>query len=205
MDNLNSFISVIGIVGVQFALMGGIIAIVIGIVYWQRQNQRRAWGELAALTGLQMEEGSWWTPARVTGTYRGRSLTLDTFTRGSGKHRHTYTRVTLFVNNTANVYLALYEENLFTKIGKFFGMEDVQVGDEDIDRRFRIKSKPETFAAKVMLNSQLRGQLLEARQLNVEADGREITFEQLGLLTETDYLKFIFDLLSSLADQVERG
>jgi len=83
-------------------------------------------------------------------------------------------------------------------------MQDVQIGDEDMDRRFIIKSKPENFAASLLTAGGLRQKLLEARSLNIELDGRELHFEQIGLLTNVDYLRSVFDLLSDVAGAVER-
>ena len=198
-------LAIFGVCLLQILFFVGIFALVFGIVYFSRQAQQRAWGELAARTGLTFEPGRFFGPVpHVTGTYRSRPLTLDTFTRGSGKHQHTYTRIVLYVDNPANVYLALYQESVFSKIGKFFGMADIQIGDEEVDRRFIIKSKPESFAASLFTSISLRQQLLQARVLNVEADGRELTFEQVGLLNDVEYLKFLFDLLCQLAERVEQ-
>ena len=201
----------IGLFALQCLFFVGIIALALGVAYFNRRAQERAWREVGERTGLTFEPGTAYlgglvrTPPRVTGTYRRHPLTLDTFTRGSGKSRTTYTRLVLFVNNAANVYLALYQESVFSKIGKFFGMQDIQVGDEEVDRRFIIKSKPESFAAGLFTGISLRERLLQARVLNVEVDGRELTFEQVGVLTDVDYLKFLFDLLTELAEAVERA
>ena len=128
----------------------------------------------------------------------------DTFTRGAGKSRQTYTRIVLFVNNQTSAYLALYQESVFSKIGKFFGMQDVQVGDEDFDRRFIIKSRPENYVVGLLMTGDLRQKLLEARSVNIELDGRELHFEQIGFLTKQDYLRSVFDLLSDVAGAIER-
>jgi hypothetical protein len=203
--NWGETVGVLGLCALQFLFFAGLIGLALGIAYYQRRAQRQAWGELAARTGLTLEANGWFTPLRVTGTYRGHALTLDTFTRGSGKSRTTYTRLIVFVNNQANVYLALYQESVFSKMGKFFGMEDVQTGDEEVDRRFIVKSRPESFARSVFTSIGLREKLLQARVLNVEVDGRELTFEQAGLLTEAEYLKFLLDLFCELAERVERA
>jgi hypothetical protein len=203
---LSEMLAVWGIILLECAFFVGIVALAVGVGYYSRQAQQKAWGELAARTGLTFEAGGFFGPApRVSGTYRGHALTLDTFTRGSGKSRTTYTRIVLFVNNAANIYLALYQEGVFSKIGKFFGMQDIQIGDEEIDRRFIIKSKPESFAAGLFTSISLRQQVLQTRTLNVEVDGRELTFEQVGVLKDVDYLKFLFDLLSDVAERVERA
>ena len=191
---------------IQALFFVGLLALVFGIVYFRRQAQQKAWSDLATQTGLTFEPGGFFGPVpRVTGIHRGHTLTLDTFTRSSGKHRTTYTRIVLFVDNPANIYLALYQESMFSKIGKFFGMADIQIRDEEVDRRFIIKSKPENFAASLFTSISLRQQFLQARVINVEVDGRELTFEQVGLLNDVEYLKFLFDLLCQLAERVEQA
>lgn len=204
MENLSSLLFPALFFG-QCAFMLGMVALGVGMAYASRQARAKAWGELARRTGLALEQGSFFVPPRLTGGYRGHSLTLDTFTRGSGKSSNTYTRIVIFVNNQANIYLALYEEGLFSKIGKFFGAEDVQIGDEEVDRRFILKSRPENFAARLFTSINLRSKLLQARAANIEVDGRELYFEQRGAERNTDYLQFLFDMLSDLADLVERA
>lgn len=195
-----------GVVLLECLFFVSILGLALGVGYYSRKRQQQAWSDLAAQTGLTFEAGGYFGPApRVTGAYRGHTLTLDTFTRGSGKSRTTYTRIVLFVNNAANIYLTLYQESVFSKIGKFFGMQDIQVGDEEVDRRFIIKGRPENFAASLFTSISLRERLLQARVLNVEVDGRELTFEQVGVLKDAEYLKFLFDLLSDVAERVERA
>jgi hypothetical protein len=178
---------------------------VIAMLYFSRRAHEKAWRELAESTGLTYESGGFLGSPLVTGTYRGHQLTLDTFTRGTGKSRQTYTRMVLFVNNQTNAYLALYQESVFSKVGKFFGMQDVQVGDEDFDRRFIIKSRPENYVSGLLMTGDLRQKLLEARSVNIELDGRELHFEQLGFLTKQEYLRSVFDLLSDVAAAIERA
>jgi hypothetical protein len=189
----------------QIACILGFVVVAVVVAYTTRRARTRAWEELSFRHGLTLEPGSFFVSPRLTGGYRGHQLTLDTFTRRTGKSSTIYTRIVLFVNNQDNVYFALYEEGVFSKIGKFFGSEDVQIGDEEVDRRFIIKSRPEGFAVRVFTSIGLRSRLLQARRLNIEVDGRELYFEQVGSLTDAEYLQFLFDLLSEMADFVERG
>lgn len=189
---------------IWFILDGLFIAFIFVAIYFSRRAREKAWRELADSTGLTYESGGFLGSSRVTGTYRSHSLTLETFTRGTGKSRTTYTRIVLFVNNQTGAYLALYEEGFFSKIGKFFGMQDIQIGDEELDQRFIIKSRPESYAAGLLRVGGLRQRLMEMRPLNIELDGRELHFEQVGVLKNLDYLRSLFDLLSDLAGAIER-
>jgi hypothetical protein len=204
-DSLSEFLSIGGVCLLQMLFMGGIVALVVGIAYFSRQARLRAWGELASRLGLTLEPGSFFVSPRVTGTYRGRPLTLHTFTRGSGRHRHTYTRVHIGLENPAGIRFAVYQEGVFSAIGKLFGMQDVQIGDEELDRRFVIKSQPESFAASLVTSISLRGKLLQARSVNIEVEGGEVTHTQHGVLMDVEYLRFVFELLCEVADFVGRA
>ena len=181
-----------------------VFVLALGASYYSLQSQRRAWSELAARTGLTFESGSFWGMPTVTGTYRDHALTLDTFRRGSGKSSTTYTRIVLFVNNQANLYLALYEETIFSKIGKFFGTQDIQFGDDEFDRRFMIKGQPEEDVMRLLNDSTLRTKIMAARSLNIEVDGRELHFEERYVNLDLDYTQSLFDLLTDIAVGVEQ-
>jgi hypothetical protein len=202
------FLLFCGLCGLQIiSFFGGLLSI-LAAVRVRHQAQKRAWQKLAAQTGLTCESsGLWGLQLCVTGTYRGRSLTLDTFTRGGGADSAptSYTRIVIFVNNQSHFYLALYEESVFSKIGKLFGAQDIQIGDEEIDRRFMIKGQPESVIVSLIATSGLRQKLLEARSLNLEMDGRELYFEEQGVEMDVNYLRFLFDLLSDMAEAIERA
>jgi len=186
-----------------FLIVIGVLIIFGVIAYLRRQARQQAWSELAGRTGLTFEPGGIFSPMVVTGTYRGHNLTLDTFTRSSGKSSTTYTRIRLTVENPSALSLAIYDENVFSKIGKALGMQDVQVGDEDLDRRFIIRGQPEHVIASLLTSSSLRQKLPEARSVHVEVKGQELRFEQRGAESNADYAQFLFDLLSDLVEAVD--
>lgn len=186
-------------------LVVGLLILFAVLTYLRHQARRQAWSELATRTGLTFEPGGLFSSMRVTGTNRGRSLTLDTFTRSSGKNSTTYTRISVSVNNPSALSLAIYDENVLSKFGKALGMQDIQTGDEELDRRFTIKGQPEPMIANLLTSIGLRQKLLEARSLHVEVKGRELHFEQRGAESNADYIQFLFDLLSDLAEAVDRA
>jgi hypothetical protein len=183
----------------------GLLVIFAVLAYVSHQARRQAWGELAARTGLTLEPGGLFSPMRVTGTYRGHALTLDTFTRRSGKSSTTYTRIRLAVNNPSALSLAIYDENVLNKLGKALGMQDIQTGDDELDRRFTFKGQPEPVIASLLTSIGLRQKLLEARSLHVEVKGQELRFEQRGAESNADKVQFLFDLLGDLAEAIDRA
>ncbi len=181
-----------------------VFVLALGGSYYSLQSRRRAWNELANRTGLTFEPGSFWRTPTVTGTYRGHALTLDTFTRDSGHSSTRDTRIILFVNNRANLYLALYEKTIVSKISKFLGMQDIQVGDDEFDRRFMIKGRPEDNVMRLLGDSALHTKIMDARSFNVEVDGRELHFEERYVNLDLDYVQSLFDLLTDIAVGVEQ-
>jgi len=175
------------------------------IAYLRRQARQQAWGELAARTGLTFESGGLFSPMRVTGTYRGHSLTLDTFTRSTGKNSTTYTRIQMGANNPSALSLAIYDENVLSKVGKALGMQDIQTGDDELDRRFTIKGQPEPMIASLFTSIGLRQKLLQARSVHVEVRGQQVYWQQRGAESNADHLQFLFDLLGDLAEAVDRA
>jgi hypothetical protein len=174
------------------------------IAYLRRQARQQAWSELAARTGLTFEPGGIFAPMVVAGNYRGRPLTLDTFTRRTGKNSTTYTRIQLGANNPSALSLAIYDENVLSKLGKALGMQDIQTGDDELDRRFTIRGQPEPMIISLLASISLRQQLLQARSVHVEVKGQQVYWQQRGAESNADYLQFVFDLLSDLAEAVGR-
>jgi len=41
--------------------------------------------------------------------------------------------------------------------------------------------------------------------VNLEVDGSKLFFDQIGVLEDVEYLQFLFDLLSNLADAIEQA
>jgi len=188
-----------------FLLVIGLLVIFGAIAYLRRQARQQAWGELAARTGLTFESGGLFSPMRVTGTYRGHPLTLDTFTRSTGKNSTTYTRIQMGANNPSALSLAIYDENVLSKVGKALGMQDIQTGDDELDRRFTIKGQPEPMIASLFTSIGLRQKLLQARSVHVEVRGQQVYWQQRGAESNADHLQFLFDLLGDLAEAVDRA
>jgi len=181
-----------------------VVAIVL-LVYFQRKAQLDAWNELAVRTGLTCEGGiAPWSPIHVSGSYHGRPLVLDTFTRGTGKRSRTYTRAVLGVNNPIPLQLYLSEESVFDKVGKWMGSKDIQLGDEALDRRYKIKGEPEEEVGRVLASLDVRQKLSEAPSMRVEIQAGEVHAEKFGVTKKVEELEKMFGLLNALAEGVER-
>jgi hypothetical protein len=108
---------------------------------------------------LIIPEGKWsWLMGKypsVNGSYRDMQFTCFMYTRGSGKNQTTYTTFSFTIDHNNGKTLRLYKEGFFSKIGKAFGGQDIQIGHDAFDDNYMIKSNDEFFAKKI-LNSRIR-------------------------------------------------
>lgn len=185
----------------------GIFVLVYVLSFFNQRRIMSAWGEMANRTGLQLEQQNTLGIPRghLIGHYRGRPAQLETYTVGAGRHRRTYTRIFIQVNNHANGKLAIYQETVFSQLGKVLGMQDIQTGDEELDKRFILKGQPENFALSVLNSVNLRQTLLQTRAPNVQLEGNTLRHSEQGVITDPERTQAILELLSYLADGLERA
>ena len=183
----------------------GVIAAVVIINYIIIASHRRAWEELATKLGLSFTRGNLLGGGMsVSGTYHNQQITLDTFTRRTGKNTHTYTRIKLFMKQPTQLELSLNTEGVFSKIGKMLGTKDIQTGDEALDQRYVIKGQPENLIFTLLQSYDLRQKLIEAPALNIRVQGQEIYYEKSGINKDENNLIALFELFTSLASGIER-
>jgi hypothetical protein len=181
----------------------GVLTVAISFFYFIRKSQVKAWSELAAQTGLSCEKGNFLSPIRVTGKYRDHNLVMETF-RSGGKNSDTCTRIIVSVNNIASLRLTLTEENILTKIGKQIGGQDIQTGNDPIDKRFIIRGQPEVKILQLLNSNNLQQKLLSIQFLMIEVIGGEIRYEQHIFEKNASRLQRLFDLLCTLAEEVDK-
>lgn len=192
---------------VAFALFFiAVMALVLFLSYRQRQVMIEKWDQLAMHTGLTLERGSWLVKPRVHGEYRRHSLELTTYTRSHGKHSTTYTLITLYLPNNSRM-LSISSSGMLTEaIGKAFGMQDVQIGNEAFDKRFTIKSQPPEFAVEL-----LGGDLilcdsiaqLKSGWFELRVEGSQMTYREVGRETNPERLEAMFNTLTDLAAKID--
>ena len=135
---------------------------------------------------------------------RSPCLLLDTFARYAGRERIIYTRITLDVNNATELWLAISNEGVGSKLKKMLGTKEILVGDEAIDAQFFIQGSPELAVQRLLSGTSLRQKLLETKSLHIELGNRRILYEKRGFEANPDKLLSLFDLLGDVADAVDR-
>lgn len=206
MEDLFSF-SPCGVPLVFVLFVAAIMALSIFFAYRQRQVMLERWDQLAMRSGLTLDRGSWMVKPRIHGEYRRHSLELTTYTRSSGKHSTTYTLITLHLTNNTKL-LSIASSGMLTEaLGKALGMQDMQIGNEEFDKRFAIKSQPPEFAVEL-----LGGDLilcdsiakLKSGWFELKVEGSKLTYREVGRETNPDRLETMLNTLSDLADKIDR-
>ena len=183
---------------------------------WFGPSQAEIWEQLSREIGGTFE-GGLWTGAKVVARHKQWTLTLDTFTVSHGKSSSTYTRMRAPYVNPDGFRFTIYRKGVFTQLGKWLGMQDVEVGQQPLDDNFVIQGTDETKLRALFANPHLREtiQLHSAIHLTVKDDEGwfatafpdgvdELYFQVMGVVNEVDRLKLIYELFAETLDHLCR-
>jgi hypothetical protein len=167
------------------------------------------WADLSRQIGAEFVDGGFWKGSKVIAREGPWTVTLDTYTVSTGKSSQTYTRLRAPYVNRDGFRFEISRTNIFTAVGLFFGMQDIEVGDSEFDRQFVVKSDDPEQVRKLLANPKLRELMLAQPSLLlrvVDDEGwfgdqfpegvDEIYFIAGGVLKNADLLKGLFELFS---------
>ena len=101
------------------------------------------WTQIATEIGGEFIEGGFWDNNVVVYKHGEWQIVLDTCTvtasTGATTTATTYTRMRAPFINKDGLYFNISREGFFSSIGKFFGMQDIEIGDPFFDDQFVIK------------------------------------------------------------------
>ena len=102
-------------------------------------SKEEIWKQIANDIGGEFIDGGFWKKDLLRYKHANWELLLDTFTRSHGKSSSTYTRLRVPFLNKDGLYFKIYREGFFSGLGKFFGMQDLQIKDQRFNDSFIIK------------------------------------------------------------------
>ena len=126
-----------------------IAGIVLAAMAGMRRVQRiqAAWGAAARQLSLA-HSGSGWTTPQLNGSIGGLVIRVDVYSTG-GKNKTYYTRYRAIFPNKGTA-IRLKRQTGLSRVTKFFGAEDVEIGDFAFDDAFMIKAGSENRAAQYL-------------------------------------------------------
>jgi len=170
-------------------------------------SQEEVWEQLCFEIGGRFVDGGFWKGDKVVARANDWTITMDTYTVSTGKSSTTYTRIRAPYVNKDGFRFTIYREGLFSKIGKLFGMQDIQVGYPEFDNAYIIKGNDEYKVQMFFANPRIR-QLIQqqpAIYFQVKDDGGwfgtsfpegvdELYFQVVGVIKDIERLKILFEL-----------
>src|SRR5688572_22255608 len=119
-------------------------------------SKKEIWTQLSDRVHGQFVDGGFWKGDKVIVEHGGWALTLDTFAVSTGKVTIVYTRMRAPFVNPSGFRFDVYRKSVFSGIAKFFGMQDVEVGDPLFDHDFIVKSDDESRVRMLLSNTRIR-------------------------------------------------
>ncbi|MBM4062782.1 MAG: DUF3137 domain-containing protein [Planctomycetes bacterium] len=182
---------------------------------WFGPSRTEIWRKLSAQIGGAYTPGTWRRTDRITVEVAHWTVTLDTYTVHANNTHVPYTRFRAPFLNTDQWRFKVYRSNLFTAIGKWFGMQDVEVGSLQFDADFVVKTNDERKARAFCADAELRRMLMAQKSvtLSVEdhegwfgpkfpADTDELRVVVGGHLKDTERLRALFLLFGKALDRL---
>ena len=180
-------------------------------------STQEIWRQLCAEIGAQYVEGGFWKGDKVQATHGPWTITLDTYTVSTGKSSIVYTRMRAPFADTEEFRFTVYRKGIFSDAGKWFGMQDIEIGDEDFDRDFILKSNQEQKLRELLGSTKIRELISQQPQIyfavkddegffgsSFPGGVDELYFQVVGIVKDVERLKLLYALFAETLDQLCR-
>ncbi len=178
-------------------------------------NKDEVWRRLSQEIGGDFLDKGFWKGSKVQVHDGPWTVTLDTYTVQTGHAHVTYTRMRAPYVNPENFRFTLYRKNLFSGLGKFLGMQDIEVGHPEFDDAFIVKGTDEFRMRDFLDDARVRELLMAQPQIRLEvkdsegwfgpsfpANVDELHFQVVGVLKDEARIKALFELFSAVLDRL---
>lgn len=180
-------------------------------------SRTEIWRQLSAETGAEYIRGGFWKGDKVQATHGEWTVTLDTYVVSTGKTVVLYTRLRAPYVNPDGFRFTIYRRGFFSELGKFLGMQDVEVGYPEFDRDFIIKGRDYEKLRALFANEKLRQSIAAQPQMNLSVRDDEgwfgptfpegvdeLHFMVVGVIKDVERLKALYELFAETLDQLCR-
>jgi hypothetical protein len=175
------------------------------------------WRQLCAEIGAQYVEGGFWKGNKVQATHGPWTITLDTYTVSDGKTSVAYTRMRAPFVDPEGFRFTVYRRGVFSDIGKWLGMQDIEIGDEAFDEDFILKSNEESKLRELLGSAKIRELISQQPDIyfsikddegafvsNFPGGVDELYFQVVGVIKDVERLKLLYELFSETLDELCR-
>ena len=135
---------------------------------WFGPSRAEVWKQLADAVHGRYVEGGFFKNGKVEAEHGQWVVTLDTFVVSTGKSAIVFTRLRAPYVNPDSFRFTIYRKRIFSDIGKWFGMQDIEIGDPEFDDAFIIKGTDEAKVRALLADQKLRELIAGQRTLHFE-------------------------------------
>jgi hypothetical protein len=186
---------------------------------WFGPSKEEIWHQLCTEIGAQYVEGGFWKGDKVRASHASWTITLDTYTVSTGKSSATFTRMRAPYINPDGFRFTVYRKSIFSDIGKWFGMQDVEIGIEPFDHDFILKTNEESKLRLLLTDAKIRELIAKQPQIHFTVKDNdegglfprnspegvdELCFQVGGVIKDIERLKLLYELFSETLDQLCR-
>jgi hypothetical protein len=114
-------------------------------------------------------------------------------------------------------HFTVYRKGIFSDVGKWFGMQDIEIGDEAFDQDFILKSSQESKLRELLGGSKIRELISQQPQIYFAVKDDEgffrssfpegvdeLYFQVVGIIKDVARLKLLYELFAETLDQLCR-
>jgi hypothetical protein len=180
-------------------------------------SRKTIWTQLSTEIGAQYKDGGFWKGDKVEATHGAWTVTLDTYAVSTGKVTIVYTRMRAPYVNPSGFRFKVHRKGLFSDVGKWFGMQDIEVHDEPFDRDFIIKGTDEDKVRELFANPKIRELVALQKDIRFEVKDDEgwfgpsfpegvdeLSFVVVGVIKDIERLKLLYELFAETLEQLCR-
>ena len=178
-------------------------------------SKDEVWEALCNEIGGEFINGGFWKGSKVMAKTAEWTIILDTYTVSTGKSSITYTRMRAPYINPDGFKFKIYNAGIFSDLGKWLGMQDINIGIPSFDDRFVIKGNDEDKVKQLLTNGNIRDLLELQPSVYFEVKDNEgmfgpefpervdeLYFQVVGVVKDVERLKNLYNLFSEILNHL---
>ena len=179
-------------------------------------SQKETWTKLSTEVKAEFVNGGIWKGHKVVAHEKEWTLTLDTFAVHTGKVTVPFTRVRAPFMTKDGFRFKIERRNFFSPVADFFGRKTLSTGHSEFDKDFVITATDEYRLKKLFGNDTIRQFIQSQKEIHLEikddeggwpnpkfpTDVDELYFQASGIVKDVDRLKFVFNLMTEVLNQL---
>jgi hypothetical protein len=180
-----------------------ILAVISIIGFVRRQIFVRQCEDIARRVNLRLDAGNLVNSPSISGEYKGRAVKMFTVSRRGEMIRTEGTRITMTIDNPADIRLSIWKEDIFDVVIKLAGEKDIKVGDEAFDRQFFVSSDQAEAARSLLAGDEgLRRDILRTGATRMDVHYETLTCSLRIVERDPAHAELVLNAISDLADGV---